>query len=100
MADEVHGHDPKNCQEHVRFEWQTPDSADDDGLHIVAYYGEARLHLDFTDDGKAGTQELATVLGAMPVILKYIRNEVQVRRDMEGVEQDLLDLLGGSEEEK
>lgn len=91
--------DDEHTEEFVRFEWQTPKDKSDLRVHVVAEFGEARIHLDFTDDGAKGTSDLQKVVGTMPMILKHVRNERMIDHEMEGVEQDLLDLLGDGEAE-
>lgn len=82
----------ENC--YVRFQWADP--AEDGILHVVAWLGEARLHFDFKEDAE-GAHELGRVITSIPKMLAHIRREQEIKREVDSVDQDLLDLLGEGE---
>lgn len=86
------------AEHYVPFTWKTPNDPKDTRVCVVAEYGEARVHIDFNDDGGKGPEDLVRVLSAWPKVLEYVRREILIRRSADEVEQDLLDLLGEGED--
>lgn len=88
--------DEHNCDEtcYVRFNWAYPD--ENNVLHVVAWLGDAKLHVDFKNNGE-GAAELGRIVVSMPKILGHIRDELMIKREVDEVDQDLLDLLGEGE---
>lgn len=89
---------PLENANHVTFSWaNNPEDPNSRELCIVAAYENARLHLDFTDDGGSGTRAMHRVIATMPVILQSIRQELMIRHETDGLDKDLFDLLGGDD---
>lgn len=92
MTEEEHEHD-ENCL--VQFQWADP--GEDGLLHIVAWIGKARLHIDYVDSTREGQEDLGRIIHTMPQIISHIRQEQAIKREVDSVDQDLLDLLGEGE---
>jgi hypothetical protein len=84
------------AEDHVVFTW----GAEGDALCIQCTYGNARLHIDFVDDGREGTRELQKITATMPIILRMVRQEQLIKREADEIDGDLLALLddGDSDE--
>lgn len=81
---------------HVPFSFSVPKDKDDGFRHIVAEYGDARIHIDYYDDEK-GNANLGKLVGSMPTVLEAVRQEILIKKEAAEVEQDLVDLLGEGE---
>lgn len=60
---------------------------------IDAQFKGVRAAVHF-EAGEQGEKDLADVLAYFPKLVDAIKKEQEVRREMEDVEKDLLDLLG------
>lgn len=88
MTNEEHG---EQC--FVEFQWAEP-TEKDPTLHIVAWHGKARLHVDFDNETPEGRADLTHVVQSMPQILSHIFTEMKIKREVDSVDQELKDLLG------
>lgn len=63
------------------------------GLGLSIKYGNVRLTLTWEDDRGSGSAELDRVLATMPQVLHDIRKEVDIRKELAGMDDDIEGLL-------
>lgn len=80
----------------VKFSW----SAEEQILCIQVWFEDARLHLDFKDDGSRSTRNMQKIVSVIPIVLKTIRQEEMIKRETDEIDGDLRTLLddGDSDE--
>lgn len=76
-------------EDHVVFTW----GQEGDALCVQCTYKDARVHIDFTDDGAEGTRAMQRAVSTWPVVLKAIRQEQMIRKETDEIDGDLLSLL-------
>jgi hypothetical protein len=80
----------------VTFRYNVPPKGDH-RIEVCMRYKEAHLDFGF-DDTEEGNRDASRLFEAYPEIMAHIANEIEVRREVEELDQDLLDLLGEEEQ--
>ena len=89
--------DPKKPEEFVQFKYSYPvdkkfNGSPLDRLRVSAHIGHTALTLDFTNN-KEGHEALALLIRSMPQVLMFIYAEIDVKREISGLDQELEQLL-------